>query len=243
MADGGSERKKVWKYAVVLFTSALMVLVIAGYSQIKLNNNVSEYEKQLKLKAEQNQNFEVNLNSALQTNEKLNDQLNDLKKELEKYKTDNESIQLKVKNLENSNTMVKGTYEALLLASKNYESSNIVESALILQRCKTQYFGPEALNRYNELVSKTFSPASRSLYTMGRKLYIENDYEGALEKFHKSIDFSTVEYFSDDAYFYAANCQFKLGNVDAGKKLLLTIIEKYPESTYLDEVNRMLGQM
>lgn len=38
--DNKKDKKTVWIYAVVLFTSAFIVLMITAYSQIKVNKNI-----------------------------------------------------------------------------------------------------------------------------------------------------------------------------------------------------------
>lgn len=45
MSNNKSERKTVWIYAVILFTSVFVVLLLTAYSQIKLNTNINKYQK------------------------------------------------------------------------------------------------------------------------------------------------------------------------------------------------------
>jgi cell division protein FtsL len=63
VSENGNGRKAVWMYAVILFSSAFIVLLLTAYSQIKLNKNITRYEGQIHDEKQQNINFKTDLYS------------------------------------------------------------------------------------------------------------------------------------------------------------------------------------
>jgi hypothetical protein len=70
MAEGKNGKGKVWVYAVVLFTSAFIVLILTAISQIRFNKNIDEYRDQISNKEIEKSKFQLNLNSVLEENTK-----------------------------------------------------------------------------------------------------------------------------------------------------------------------------
>jgi len=63
-----NDKKTVWVYAVILFTSAFIVLLITAYSQIKVNKNIDEVRNKLGSTEKEKSNFQMSLSSALAEN-------------------------------------------------------------------------------------------------------------------------------------------------------------------------------
>jgi len=68
------------------FCCAAIVLLWTGYSQIKINNYLQEYEDKLHDKENESSMFQYNLSSALAENEKLKKQINELKRNWKLWK-------------------------------------------------------------------------------------------------------------------------------------------------------------
>lgn len=64
-------KKTIWIYAVILFTSAFIVLLISAYSQMKFKKNANEYSSSNEINNEIRRRIHFSLSSAVDENEKL----------------------------------------------------------------------------------------------------------------------------------------------------------------------------
>ncbi|MCR4436518.1 MAG: hypothetical protein QHH06_11390 [Clostridiales bacterium] len=240
-----SKKQSVWIYAAILFTSAFIVIILAAYSQVKLNKNFNGYKGMEFSKQEENKNdFQLSLNAAQSENINLKKELDTLNNELEKAKNENDALNKKNAQLENDRKKSVESYEAVLSAEREFNSGNIVESAVILNKeCEKSFLGREALAKYNALVEKTYNKAALILYRTGYEDYKKALYDAAIEKFIQSLALEPNDYFSDDCWFFKAYSEYKKGDKESAVISLNSLFQNYPDSNYAGEASVLLKKL
>jgi len=234
-------KAKVWMYAVILFTSAFIVLLITAYSQIKFTRNIDNLETQISTKENEKNMFQLNLNSALKENEKLLNENKKLEEQLKEEKEKAEAQERKILEIENNGNDIINSYEKLISAQREYDNGNFVNCAFILlYDVKTEHLKNDGLKKYNELVEKTFYRAAHNLYKDGLNLYKNKQYDGAVEKFKKSLEISESEYFSDDCLFFIAYAKYYQGNKQEALSYYRELLNKYPDSSFAKNSEKIL---
>lgn len=241
MENGKNGKAKVWVYAVILFTSAFIVLLITAYSQIKFTKNIDNLELEIDLKENEKNMFQLNLNTALEENEKLLNENKKLKEQLEKEKETVEEQKKKMSEMENNSNNIVNSYEKLLYALDEYEKGNFVNCALtLLHEVKPEHLKGDGLKKYYELVGKTFFKAAHKLYSEGLNLYRDERYDEAVEKFSKSLEISDSEYFSDDCLYLIAYARYNQGKKEEALSYYEKLLDKYPDSNYAKNSDMIL---
>jgi len=226
-------KAKVWVYAVILFTSAFIVLLITAYSQIKFTRNIDNLETQISTKENEKNMFQLNLNSALKENEKLLNENKKLEEQLKKEKEVVEEQERKILEIKNSENEIINSYEKLISAQNEYENENFVNCAFILlYDVKPEHLKDDGLKKYNELIEKSLYKAAHNLYKEGLNLYKDKQYDEAIEKFKKSLELSENEYFSDDCLYLIAYARYYQGNKQEALSYYRDLLNKYPGSSY-----------
>lgn len=234
-------KKTLWIYAVVLFTSAFIVLIITAYSQIKFNKNYSYYKNQLSSSEKEKSKFSLSLNSAQEENKKLADKIVELEKNLEKSKKDFEDYKSSESASDGKGSGAYVVYEILSQAENEFRNNNYVNCALLLiNNFRKELLGENGLKIYGDLVSKTFTKAAKLLYSEGNTDYNNSRYDLAIDKFNKSLLLSGNEYFSDDCLYYAAYSEYKLGNKSAAVSYLEQLLRDFPDSGYKSDATQLL---
>lgn len=241
MSEERNGKAKVWIYAVVLFTSAFIVLLLTAFSQIKFNKNINEYKNQITDKETEKGKFQLNLNYALEENKKLSEENEKLKEEMK----ENELIlENQISEAESLNKVQQATiesYENLLLAENKYENKDYAYCAEILSnKIKPDHLSEEGNKKYNFLLKESIKKAPLQLYTEGKILFSDKKYQEAIGKFTQSVKLSEAEYFSDDCYYYIILSEYKLGNNEAVKGNIKILMQKYPKSGYIDIVKNFV---
>jgi len=239
--DKQNGKAKIWMYAVVLFTSAFIVLLLTAYSQIKFNKNINEYRNQIYSKENEKNNFQINLNTALEDNMKLNNdfklleaELSKISAKLEEYKQENSDLQTKSKN-------ALDTYENLLLAEKKYNERDYSGSAEILkQKTDSTFLSGNGLDKYLYLTGKAYSKAALKLYSEGCRYYKGKMYPEAIDSFNKSLEYASDEYYSDDCYYFLAYSEYMQSNMEEARTYVNMLLEKYPDTNYEDNARGLL---
>jgi TolA-binding protein len=228
-----NKKTKVWLYAVILFTSAFLILMFTAYSQIKMNKSLDRYKNQIYSKETEKNEYLENFTSAQEMNKKLNEEINDLKKE--KTELENEVFLLKVE-LENSKEMQENkdaAVEALLNGMSEYLNGNTVESAGYLKNIDNSGLEGSALELFNGLSSRVYSEAGEILYNDGFRLYKRGDNQEAAAKLLLSTQYAPSESFSGKCMFYLAYAELKIGNKTSALEHMNRVITDYPSSGYL----------
>lgn len=245
--ENKNEKKTIWLYAVILFSSAFIVLLLTAYSQMKIKNNANEYQSQILNEKKSKKNVITDLKTAQDENDKLNIELSTLKKE--KFKV-NADLELENKKYEKLNVDIgelKAAYNNLMIAQDLFNQEKIVECATtLLKKYNYDLFDYNTFERYKALVDKTFQKSSWILFNEGKNFYIRKNYQVAIEKLKLSLQISKMESYSDDCYYYLAYSEYRKGNMDGAKSNLEILIKDYSDSNYkndaidlISELNRM----
>lgn len=234
--DNKKDKKTVWIYAVVLFTSAFIVLTITAYSQIKVNRNIDNVKNELGKTEQEKSSFQMNLSQALVENKKLNEKVESLEKEIEELKKEGSDADLELEDVKKNNEIVVDNYEKLMIANIDYLSKDIKKCALILYKeVDKSLLDKSALELYNNLVELSYKKASQEFYNDGYNFYKKGQYESAIESFNNSLLLSNTEYYSDDCYYLIAYSYFNLGDKVKSKEVMNNLLLIYPDSTYKDD--------
>lgn len=238
----GNAKKTLWVYAVVLFTSAFIVLLITGYSQIKFNKSIDDYESQINAGKNERSKVQLTLSSVLEENRKLKNENAALKNENAANKKELEQKTFEVASLNEKNAGAKKDYEALLKAQREYNSGNLTACALLLAiNFNKASLDTAGLLEYNRLRDLTFDKAAVNLYQDGYYWYMKKNYDKAIEKLTQSVSIKADAYYSDDCYYFIAYSEYRKGNFEGAKNMFNKLLENYPQTTYKEEVQRMLN--
>lgn len=234
MYNKNNTKNAIWIYAVILFTSAFIVLLLTAYSQIKYNKNLENYRNQIDIQGKDNKNYKANLNTTLDENKKLKNDIEDLKKELDNTKKKLATSEENKDKIKNNASHIESKYEVLLRAQLLFESGQVVESANLLKNV----IDPSDLEKvgvefYERLVKKVFKPASEKLYYEGYEKYTKKDYNGAIKAFKESLSYESMEYFSDDCMYLLGYSLYINGNNQDAKDTLDKFVVNFPNSNYV----------
>lgn len=244
LSENKNDKKTIWLYAVILFTSAFIVLLLTAYSQIKFNKNIDEYRNQISSQAKEKIGFQSDLNSALEQNKKLQDEINAMKSELAKYKKAQEDNEKKVSDLQGGYQQKIAVYQALVEAENEFKDGHIVECAtLIYSQCKENLLEGKALDIFRSLVNQTYTKAASQLYTDGYKSYRDKNYDKAVNNFEMALNLAGDGFLSDDCYYFMGYAEYKRGNKDAARNAIQTLLQKYPESDYGEDAAQLLSEL
>ncbi|GAE89261.1 tetratricopeptide repeat protein [Acetivibrio straminisolvens] len=235
------DSKTLWVYSIILFACAAIVLLWTGYSQIKINNDLEEFQNRLTDKENENNIFQYNLSSALAQNEKLKEEINQLKDKVEEVLNENESLKKEVSDLEDKRESEKNLYEEIIKADLEYSEGNIKECAIILHKIDSKSITSGNLQiKYEDLVNKTYKKASELFYLEGYNNYRNKKYDEAINSLNLALKFNDNEYYTDDCYYFIAYSEYYIGNYDKAKEALNTIISNYPGSSYYKDAKDLL---
>lgn len=231
--DNKKDKRTVWIYAVVLFTSAFIVLMITAYSQIKVNKNIDDVRNKLGYTEKEKSNFQMNLSSALAENEKLNEEIKKLEGEIEESRKLESNLKKNLNNAKNTNSTKIDIYEKLMLADTKYDSGDVKGCSLILiNEIDKEFLDKNALDMYNNLSKLSNKKASLEFYIDGYKNYKDEQFNKAIENFENSLKLANEEYYSDDCYYFIAYSNFNAGNIYLAKEEMNNLLTNYPDSTY-----------
>lgn len=243
--ENKNEKKQIWMYALILFTGAFIVLLLTAYSQLKFQNNISDYQNKLTSEEKAKINVVTDFNAAVKENKRLTAELESLRSKLveseQKIATaEAKGIQLELKN---SNTI--SSTDLLLVAYDFYNKEDYINCAITLKfDIDKGLLSPKAIQSYNDLVLQSYGKASKLLYTDGYRSYRNKNYQEAIINFNRAISFSQKdEYYIDDAYYYLANSYYKTSNFEDAKRLILLFNNNYPKSPFVGEMKELYSKI
>lgn len=226
-------KKAIWFYAVVLFTSAFILLLFTYFNEDKFDKNLKEYINKLSAEEKKKISIQTNLFSVTEENNNLKNEVETLKKELEKIKDTNKTVKSEKTELNKDFLKFKESYEYLLNAEILYSKGNIIDSAdILVKKCDKSVLGSNALQSYNLLIDKTLFKASRELYMQGFDYYRNKKYEMAIDKFKQSLEYDKTSYLADDCYYFISYSYYRLNDIDLAKSNLQMLLDNYPDSSY-----------
>lgn len=244
LEENKNGRKTIWLYAIILFTSAFIVLLLTAYSQIKLNKNIDNYKNQISLDEKTKANFQVTIDSVLGTNKMLSDQLNQMKDQLSAEKSKQEELTRNQQESKIKSENVLANYKYLIAAQNEFIDGNVIECAKILKRqCDQRMLEPSEIEIYNSLSEATFKKAAEKLYFDGYAEYLKSRWESAYSMFELSRELSPYEYYSDDCLFLMGIIKYNTGDDEKAEELLNSFLTVYPDSSYSKDALRILNSI
>jgi len=243
VGEGNKNGKtSIWIYAVVLFTSAFIVLLLTAMSQIRFNKHIADFKNQIYTKEDEKNKFKSNLTIAIEENAKLSSEVEFLNDQIENLKNKLKESESKSEDKINEYKKISEIYKAVLLADLEYEKGNYTECAKILYKQGNEPNIPDATikERYRFLVDKTYKKAAYQFYREGYKSYKQGDYKSAEESFQMSVNLTDKEYFSDDCYYLMMYIKYKNNDVTSMRSIINILKTKYPDSNYIDDAKYLL---
>ncbi len=228
-----NKRKYLWVYAVVLFSSAFVVLIITALSQVRLNSNIEEYKSKLAEHENSINKFNLSLSSAAQEKDALRERINQLEKENDSLKSvvaGGGSPSLLEQRLERS----RQSFDNLLKAESLYEAEDLVDCARALSKVSEEDLGSLSKEKYRQLKGKVYLHATKELYRIGKEYYSQKEYLKARECFEESISFDNTQYFEENSLYFLALISNKLKEPEKMKEYADTLQKKFPDSEYIE---------
>ncbi len=243
--ENKNEKKQIWMYAVILFTGAFIILLLTAYSQVKFQNNISDYQNKLSSQEKAKLTAVTDLKSAIKENERLNKELESLRNKLVDSEQEIATQSSKTTDMESKYNSTVEASDALVLALGYYNEKDYVNSAVTLKYdVKIEYLSQKALITYNDLVGKCYGKASLQLYRDGYRSYKDKNFSAAIINLNRSIDFSNKnEYYIDDAYYYLANSYYKSGYYNDAKRIINVFLTECPKSDFTRNMRKLLEKM
>ena len=233
MADKRNMKAKIWVYAVVLFTSAFIVLLITAYSQIKLKSNIDNFKTQISNEQNENKKYQLSYANAQELIGKLTGENEKLAAENKSFSDTIDKLNSDLNIIERESQEKMTQYEKLSEAQSEYLKGNIVVCAQILKNIDPEEFNEKAAEAYTLLSARAYSEAGRQMFDEGYKLYQKGNYSEATARFTLSRDISKDEGYSDNCLYYLAYAQHRTGHTTIAMDLMKTLIQEYPTSSFI----------
>lgn len=228
-----NRKSNIWLYAVILFTSAFIVLLFAGYSQIKMNRNLEKYKSQVFDRETEKNKYLQNFYSAQEMNEKLNHDISMLEEENEQLMNDKSLLEYKSIGLQEDLQNRSKASESFSDAITSYLNGYVVETVELLKAVEVEYLEPKATKAYKMFESKVKTEAGQLLFEEGFALYEQAEYEEAAKKLLSSIEIAPAELYSDKCLYYLAYAEMRRGNTSSAVRYMTRLAEEYQDSKYL----------
>jgi septal ring factor EnvC (AmiA/AmiB activator) len=170
VSEGNKKGKSsIWMYAVILFTSAFIVLLLTAMSQIRFNKHIDDYKSQIHIKEDEKNRFKSNLTIAIEENTKLDSQVKALSEQIDNLASKLEDSEQMLKEKIDEYKKASEIYKAILLADIEYEKGNYLECAKILygQVTEPNILDKAIKKKYQFLVDKTYKKAALEFYNKG----------------------------------------------------------------------------
>ena len=231
-------------YAVVLFTSAFILLLFTYFIQGQSEKKRLEYIDKLSEEEKKNIIAQSNLNSVSKDVYNLNKKIENLENTILKLKDSKNAAEAEVKVKEDAHLDTVKSYEELIKAENQYLKGNLIDCAtILLKNCDRNLYDAGASEKYDYLVNKTFYKASEQLYSQGLSYFKSKKYNEAIFNFELSLSLNKTSYFADDCYYFIAYSYINTGSNEMAKKKLNDLLINYPDSTYSNESLRIIKQL
>lgn len=234
MDNQTNKRKYLWIYAGVLFLSALAILLLTAFSQMKLTGNIEEYKKKIKDHENSIRDFNISLNSAAGERDSL-------KKRIKQLELENAALGSTTAGTKNPNGLLeiescKNAYEKILQADSLYKNGKKVAAAQMLKDINEKYLGEAAVKKLGRLKDATYLPATKYFYSKGKEEYSKKNYLQAAIDLAESLNFDKTAYFEENTLYYLALVNSKQGKKEEAEKYSNILADKYPKSSYINKL-------
>lgn len=202
MKNNKKEKYNIWIYAVVLFMSAFIVLLLTAISQIKFNKNIMNYENILSMSQKEKNNYLNNLKTAEDNIKLLQRDIQVLKNELDQSKEAIDTIKKEKETEKKELEDIINNYETLMLAKQYINQGKIKEGAKILKNdINADLLRQNAKIEYEQLIKKIYPKASYKYYIDGYNYYKKGEYAKAAYELESSLMYSKNEKFTEDCMY------------------------------------------
>lgn len=233
MADKRNIKAKIWVYAVVLFTSAFIVLLITAYSQIKQQRSIDDFKTQISQQQSENKKYQLSYANAQEMIGKLTEENEKLAAENKSFSDAIDKLNRDMDLTEEASGEKLMQYEKLSEAQSEYLKGNIVVCAQALKTIDPGFLNEKAAETFSLLSARAFNEAGRMLFDEGYKLYQKGNYSEAIPKFTLSRDMAKGESYSDDCLYYLAYARHREGNTAIAISLMKSLVQDYPKSSFI----------
>lgn len=236
------KKSNVWFYGIILFTSAFIVLLFAGFSQIRMNRSLDDYKSQVFNTESEKNKYLQNFSSAQEMNEKLNEEIKTLEEENSELLSENYALKSEKAALEAAISKKKTASDGLANVINAYIGGEVAEAASLLKNVDSNYLEDKSFEIFSILDTKIKLEAGKLLYDEGYSLYKRAKYAEASEKLLLSSQYAPAETFSDKCLYYLSYAQVKIGDTVAALEHMTSLIDRFPESRYLKSAKQFISK-
>lgn len=237
-------KKAIWLYAVVLFTSAFILLVFTYFNQNEFDKSTSDFKNKIMEEERKRKSAQLDLDSLTKKINELEDEIDKHIKEKSKLEDSLKSSVAEANEQKDAHLSKVKAYEKLIEAENQYLKGNFIECAtILLNSCDKKLYDTVASEKYDYLVSKSFLKASQQLYSKGLSDYKNKKYNDAINKFELSLSLDKTSYFSDDCYYYLAYSYINTGEDEKARNSMNELLINYPDSMFKNEALRIIKHL
>lgn len=190
----------------------------------RLQSQMQDYNKTLTNYSEQLSNSNAEITS--------------LKAQVDKLTADNDELKSTVDNVGITVDNV-AYYDAIIAGAYAYMADDKLAAAeAVVDVDMTQVTSTAAANIYNTIKSQCFEESATELYTQGYDYYRENEYTNAVAYLERSIKLNP-DYV--EAYYHLALSYNALKEQDKAREYYQIIVDRFPESFYVNDAKAFLG--
>ncbi len=190
----------------------------------RLQSQMQDYNKTLTNYSEQLSNSNAEITS--------------LKAQVDKLTADNDELKSAVDNVGITVDNV-AYYDAIIAGAYAYMADDKLAAAeAVVDVDMTQVTSTAAANIYNTIKSQCFEESATELYTQGYDYYRENEYTNAVAYLERSIKLNP-DYV--EAYYHLALSYNALKEQDKAREYYQIIVDRFPESFYVNDAKAFLG--
>jgi len=236
----GNIKNKVWIYAVILFTSAFIVLLFAGYSQIKLNSNIDNYKNEISSKETERIKYQMSYTQTLKRVEELTKQNEDLEAQNNSLKEQYEALKKEAAQKEKQLTDTNTEYKKYVKAQSEFIAGNTRLCADILKTVNINLLDEESAQSCMSLSGKVFDEIGKYHFDRGIKAYNNGKYDNAISELTLSRSYKKTGSYSAKALYYLAYAEYRLGNKSQAVGYMKLLTEEYPNSLYFSKAKSFI---
>lgn len=237
-----NKKANVWLYAVILFISAFIVLLFAGYSQIRLNKNLDDYRSQVFSTETEKNEYLQNFASAQEMNEELNKEISQLEKEKEELKKEIRGISDEKEIIEKTLQIKQRAFVSLAGVFDVYLQGDFINAVEQLKTLGAENMDQESAIAVQKLKRKVMAEAGKQLFDEGFSLYDRAKYTQAADKLLLSFQYAPKEEFSDKCLYYLAYAELRTNKKATALVHMEQLIREYPESNYLRRAEQFVDK-
>ncbi len=237
-----NKKASIWLYGVILFTSAFIVLLFAGYSQIRINKDLNDYKSQVFNTESEKNEYLRNFASAQEMNVELN-------KEISLLKEENAALNKEIDDLTDKNAILQETLRYRQEASDNfskvisiYLDGDVIRTVEQLKAVDVAKLDQMTAETFKKLEEKVMAEAGKKLFDEGISLYERAKYTEAAEKLLLSFQYAPKAEFSDKCLYYLAYAHMRTGNKEAALEHMNQLVLEYPQSKYMGRAKQFISR-